>query len=288
MAAQRAQPGLATAYAQAVHDIFANADYSGAASRYQRPQECWDRFEVMLDKLGRPGSKLKLIHIAGTNGKGTTSALCEQMLRECGVRVGLFTSPHLHVFRERIRIDGELASREAVVSAMEKVRAASLAVGGASPFEKLTALALVCFDEAGLEWAVLETGLGGKWDATNHFQPAVCGICRIGFDHMNVLGSTLREIAGEKAGIIKTEIPAFSVPQDEEADAVLRAAAAAAGTSLAGGDTLPTVPNLPPWLTPTHQAHNAALAMAMVGSLTARGLLAGDEASCVRAVTTTR
>jgi dihydrofolate synthase/folylpolyglutamate synthase len=242
----------------------------------------------MLDHLGRPGVSLKLIHIAGTNGKGTTSALCERMLRECGVRVGLFTSPHLHVFRERIRIDGALVSREAVVSAMEKVHAASLAVGGASPFEKLTALALVCFEASGIEWAVLETGLGGRWDATNHFKPVVCGICKIGFDHMNVLGSTLREIAGEKAGIIKPGIPAFSVPQEEEAAAVLRAAAAAAGTQLTLGEALPAAGPLPPWLAPPHQAHNAALATALVRSVAALGLLVDDAAACARALAAAR
>jgi dihydrofolate synthase/folylpolyglutamate synthase len=279
---------LATAYAQAVRDIFSNADYTGGSTRYQKPQECWDRFEAMLDHLGRPGAALKLIHIAGTNGKGTTSALCEQMLRECGVRVGLFTSPHLHVFRERIRIDGALVSREAVVSAMASVRAASLAVGGASPFEKLTALALVCFDVSGVEWAVLETGLGGRWDATNHLTPAVCGICKIGFDHMDVLGSTLREIAGEKAGIIKPGIPVFSVSQEEEASAVLRAAAAAAGADLTLGEALPAVSPLPAWLAPPHQAHNAALATALVRSLMARGLLPGNETACARALAAAR
>ena len=150
------------AYAAAVRSIFSNADYSGAATRYKNPQECWTRFEALLDRLGRPGAALHVVHIAGTNGKGTTSALCEAMLRESGVRVGLFTSPHLHCFRERIRIDGALVSREAVVAGMARVSAAAEAVGGASPFEKLTALALLCFDAAGVSWAVLETGLGGR------------------------------------------------------------------------------------------------------------------------------
>lgn len=279
---------VAKNYAQALVDIFSNADYSGSTTRYKNPQECWDRFEAMLEHLGRPGAGLKIVHIAGTNGKGTTSALCERMLRESGVRVGLFTSPHMHSFRERIRIDGALVSQDAVVRAMPRLRAASEAVGGSSPFEKLTALALLCFDDAKLEWAVLETGLGGRWDATNHATPAVCGITRIGFDHMNVLGSTLHQIAGEKAGIIKRGVPAFSVPQEPEAAAVLRSAAAAAGTNLTGDAPLEPAAALPEWLRLPHQAHNAALAMALVRSLAARGLLRDDADARARAVTATR
>lgn len=283
------------AYAAAVRSIFSNADYSGAATRYKNPQECWTRFEALLDRLGRPGAALHVVHIAGTNGKGTTSALCEAMLRESGVRVGLFTSPHLHCFRERIRIDGALVSREAVVAGMARVSAAAEAVGGASPFEKLTALALLCFDAAGVSWAVLETGLGGRWDATNHFSPRVCGVTRVGLDHVNVLGSTVREIAGEKAGILKRGVPAFSVAQAADAAEVLRAAAAAAGTSLTTEESMPPLEASlpagaapPAWLSPPHQAANASLALAMVGSLAQRGLLPDKPAARGRALVSTR
>ena len=167
-------------YASCVRYIFGNADFSGAAKRYQNPQENWRRFDALLDALGRPTAQLKVVHVAGTNGKGTTSALCEAMLRASGARVGLFTSPHLHTFRERIRLNGNLVSKGAVTAAMDRGTAAVESVGYASPFEKLSALAFVCFEEAGLEWIVLETGLGGRWDATNHYSPAVCGIARIG------------------------------------------------------------------------------------------------------------
>ena len=200
-------------YAEAVRYIFSNADFTSAAKRYQLPQENWTRFEALLTQLGDPFKKLKVVHIAGTNGKGTTSALCDAMLRASGARVGLFTSPHLHTFRERIRLNGELVSKGDVVAAMEQVRPAVEAVGYASPFEKLSALALVCFARAELEWAVMETGVGGRWDCTNHCTPLVCGITRVGMDHMNVLGDTITKIAGEKAGIIKPGVPAFAVPQ---------------------------------------------------------------------------
>jgi dihydrofolate synthase/folylpolyglutamate synthase len=182
-------------YAEAVRYIFSNADFTSAAKRYQLPQENWARFEALLTQLGDPFKKLKVVHIAGTNGKGTTSALCEAMLRASGARVGLFTSPHLHTFRERIRLNGELVSKGDVVAAMEQVRPAVEAVGYASPFEKLSALALVCFTRAELEWAVMETGVGGRWDCTNHCTPLVCGITRVGLDHMNVLGDTVTTIA---------------------------------------------------------------------------------------------
>ena len=182
-------------YAEAVRYIFSNADFTSAAKRYQLPQENWTRFEALLTQLGQPFQKLKVVHIAGTNGKGTTSALCEAILRASGARVGLFTSPHLHTFRERIRLNGELVSKGAVVAAMEQVRPAVEAVGYASPFEKLSALALVCFTRAELEWAVMETGVGGRWDCTNHCTPLVCGITRVGLDHMNVLGDTVTKTA---------------------------------------------------------------------------------------------
>ena len=219
-------------YAQSVRYLFDNADYSSGGRRYQNPHENWQRFSKLLEKLGQPAASLKVVHVAGTNGKGTATALCSSMLRARGLRVGLFSSPHLHSFRERIRIDDRLVSREAVVSAMEQVAPAVEAVGYASPFEKLTALALVVFRDAAVDWAVLETGLGGRWDATNQCAPAVCGLTRIGLDHMNVLGDTIGAIAAEKGGIIKACAPAFTVAQLSEARVVLDAAAAGAGTSL--------------------------------------------------------
>ena len=263
---------LNASYASSVRYIFSNADFTGAARRYQNLQENWKRFDGLLEKLGRPLSQMQVVHIAGTNGKGTTSALCEAMLRASGSKVGLFTSPHLHSFRERIRLHGQLVSKEAVVAACDEIRPAIEAIGDASPFEKLTALALVCFRNAGIEWAVLETGLGGRWDCTNHCEPAVCGITRIGLDHMNVLGSTVAEIAGEKAGIIKGCAPVFAVPQEPEALSVLESAAARAATELqVVTDSEP--PELPFWISPTHQRLNAALATAMLSSLASRGLL---------------
>ena len=274
-----------TAYAEAVRYIFSNADFSGSAKRYQNPQENWERFERLLELLGQPYKKLKVAHVAGTNGKGTTSALCDAMLRASDSgSVGLFTSPHLHSFRERIRVNGALVSKAAIVSALAIVKPAVETLGYASPFEKLTALALVCFTSAGCTWAVMETGLGGRWDCTNHCTPLVCGVTRIGLDHMNVLGSTIAAIAGEKAGILKAAVPAFCVPQHPEAMPVLEAAAAKCGAPLQlaerpdpaeGGAVGDGDDALPFWLTPRHQQHNAAMAEAMLSSLLAEGHLEG-------------
>ena len=234
----------------------------------------------MLELLGQPYAELKVIHIAGTNGKGTTSALCDAMLRAsvANASVGLFTSPHLHSFRERIRVDGRLVSKAAIVDALAVVRPAVEKLGYASPFEKLTALALVCFRDAGCTWAVMETGLGGRWDCTNHCTPRVCGITRIGFDHMNVLGNTLSAIANEKAGIIKPGVPAFSVPQADEAWPVFEAAAAQQGAPLQLVESpAADAASMPAWLQPRHQQHNAAMATAMLASLRDSGHLTRDD-----------
>ena len=273
-------------YAEAVRYTFANADFSGIGARYKNPRQNWDRFDQMLELLGQPLSAMKVVHIAGTNGKGTTSALCEAMLRASGVgSVGLFTSPHLHCFRERIRVDGRLVSKEAIVTAMRKVRPVVERLGYASPFEKLTALALECFRAAGAEWVVLETGLGGRWDCTNHCRPLVTGITRIGMDHMNVLGSTIDKIAGEKAGILKAGVPAFCVPQHADAMAVLKATADEVGAPLGVSEAVsPSAPpGLPLWLSPRHQQHNAAMALAMMEALSAHGHLSAPKEAWSRA-----
>mmetsp|Transcript_87526 Transcript_87526/g.245843 ORF Transcript_87526/g.245843 Transcript_87526/m.245843 type:complete len:478 (-) Transcript_87526:37-1470(-) len=275
-------------YAECIRYIFANADFSGSAARYKNLAENWARFDMLMQALDRPLDRLKCVHIAGTNGKGTTSALCEAALRASGSRVGLFTSPHLHSWRERIRIDGELVSKDLVVTAMRRVRPAVEALGHATPFEKLSALAFVCFTAAGVDWAVLETGLGGRWDCTNHCAPRVCGITRVGLDHMNVLGKDVATIAGEKAGILKCGVPAFAVPQDASALPVIASAAEEVGAPLvilSEADAAAEVANgdLPFWLSPEHQQLNAALAMAMVRSLASRGELRDDCAAWLAA-----
>jgi len=186
----------------------------------------------LCERTGHPESGFAAIHIAGTNGKGSTAAMLDAVLRHAGVRTGLYTSPHLVRFNERIRLNGEDASDAMLAEALERCESVSEMVQGElgyepTFFEVATVMAFLCMREAGVRLAVIETGLGGRLDATNVVTPLVSVITRIGMDHEQYLGSTLAEIAGEKAGIIKPGRPVVSAPQAPEAEAVLRAVAAA-------------------------------------------------------------
>ncbi|MDD5261224.1 MAG: bifunctional folylpolyglutamate synthase/dihydrofolate synthase [Methylacidiphilales bacterium] len=170
-----------------------------------------DNMRHLCRAIGDPQHRLKFVHIAGTNGKGSCSAFLESILRQAGYRVGLFTSPHLVEFVERIQVDRAPMSREELVRqigyfmrVVEDCRAE-----GVEPtfFEVATAMAFRCFKEAGVDIVVLETGLGGRLDSSNVVEPECCLITSIGYDHMNYLGDTIESIAAEKAGILKTGRP---------------------------------------------------------------------------------
>lgn len=184
--------------------------------------------QVLLERLGRPDRVYPTVHIAGTNGKGSTAAFVEAILREAGFRTGLNTSPHLERINERVRIDGqEIADEEfaATFTRIQSVIEESLAEGKlrAHPtyFECITALAFEAFARERIEFGVIEVGLGGRLDATNIITPVVSIITRIDFDHENFLGHSLREISGEKAGILKYAVPLVSAPQHAEVREVL-------------------------------------------------------------------
>ena len=184
--------------------------------------------KAFLEYLGDPQDDLKVIHVAGTNGKGSVCAYLNAMLRSEGKRVGLFTSPHLIRMNERIVIDGEQISDEAFRSVFEEtLDAVKRMQKGGLPhptfFEFLFGMAVSAFRKAGVEYAVLETGLGGRLDATNAVErPLVSVITSIGMDHMEYLGNTIGEIAKEKAGIIKDGIPVFYAQTCAESDGVIR------------------------------------------------------------------
>ena len=175
----------------------------------------------------------KIIHVAGTNGKGSVCAMIDSILRAQGYRTGLFTSPHLVTFRERIRVNGEMVSEDVVANGLMTIRNL-IADWDPHPtfFEVTTALALKCFSEATSDVVILETGLGGRLDATNAVQSDVSVITPIDFDHEKWLGNTLAEIASEKAGIIKPQVPVVSAPQRPEAEKVLRVRASECGAPL--------------------------------------------------------
>ena len=184
--------------------------------------------KAFLEYLGDPQDDLKVIHVAGTNGKGSVCAYLNAMLRSEGKRVGLFTSPHLIRMNERIVMDGEQISDEAFRSVFEEtLDAVKRMQKGGLPhptfFEFLFGMAVSAFRKAGVEYAVLETGLGGRLDATNAVErPLVSVITSIGMDHMEYLGNTIGEIAKEKAGIIKEGIPVFYAQTCAESDGVIR------------------------------------------------------------------
>lgn len=193
-----------------------------------------DAVRRLCELCGNPQESFAVVHVAGTNGKGSVSAMAEAVLRQVGLRTGLYTSPHMVRFNERIRIGGQDISDAALVEALAVCEAAAEQVGREQQhevtfFEITTVMAFICFQRAGVQLAVLETGLGGRLDATNVVRPLVSVITRIAMDHEAYLGHTLEAVAGEKAGIIKPGRPVVCGPQAPEAEAVLRQAAAACG-----------------------------------------------------------
>jgi dihydrofolate synthase/folylpolyglutamate synthase len=225
-------------------------------------------------------STLKIIHVAGTNGKGSVCAMIDSICRAQGYRTGLFTSPHLVTFRERIRVNGEMISEDAVADGLTIIRDL-VADWDPHPtfFEVITALALKHFgdpiereakrdsvqlpsDRHQLDVVILETGLGGRLDATNAVQPDVTVITPIGLDHEELLGHTLAEIAGEKAGIIKPGVPVVSAPQQPQAEEVIRARAAECGSPVQFVDE--AYHSSPVALRGEYQKQNAAVAITAI------------------------
>ncbi len=188
-----------------------------------------ERITKLLARLGNPHHTGKFVHVAGTNGKGSTSAMIESGLRAAGERTGLYTSPHLAEPTERIRIEGEPISPERFAKAFERVRQAAeemLRLGEIdlhpTYFETVTAMAFVVFWEAALDRVVLEVGLGGRLDATNVVTPELCVITPIDLDHQFFLGDSIEKIAAEKAGILKPGVTAVSSRQRPEVAEILR------------------------------------------------------------------
>jgi dihydrofolate synthase/folylpolyglutamate synthase len=224
-------------------------------------EECCSGVCVKRPALGTSASTFKIIHVAGTNGKGSVCAMIDSICRAQGYRTGLFTSPHLVTFRERIRVNGDMISEEAVAGGLTSIRNL---VANWDPhptfFEVVTALALKHFWDTSIEIVILETGLGGRLDATNAVQSDVSVITSIDFDHEKWLGKTISGIAAEKAGIIKPGVPVVSAPQRIEPEKVIQARAAECHAPLEFAtkpyDKTPTA------LAGAHQKENAALAIA--------------------------
>lgn len=245
-----------------------------------------DNIQKLLERLGNPHHHLRIVHVAGTNGKGSTAATLAGIFHAAGIPAGLYTSPHLHQFTERIRIDTHQIELEEAIALIDEVRPHAEALQ-ATFFEVTTAMALLSFYRHDLKWAVLECGMGGRLDATNIVTPEVSVITPIALDHTRHLGTTLEQVAAEKAGIIKPGIPVVMAEQPEAAATVLAHQARMQGCDLllsprdycwhrdAGGLTIETsagtLTDIQPGLAGCHQHQNLALAAATAGVLVRQG-----------------
>jgi dihydrofolate synthase/folylpolyglutamate synthase len=223
---------------------------------------------ALLGALGNPHRRFRSVHVAGTNGKGSVCALVERVLREAGHRTGLFTSPHLVDFRERIRVDGRWADEPWLERTLERI--AGLPEGqGRTFFEVCTALAFETFADRGVEIAVVEVGLGGRLDCTNVITPEVSVITSIALDHTEILGDTLEKIAFEKGGIIKPGVPVVIGEMADGPRAVI------AGVARERGAPLVPIAARDPVAPPgedTLGGVNRAIALATLAALPARGI----------------
>lgn len=209
-------------YAEALDYLYSLANYERVAPpAYSAETLNLDRMRALLAALGNPHERYKTIHIAGTKGKGSTSAMLASCLQQLGLKTGLYTSPHLSSFRERMRVNGELTPPEVVGILADKVKAAAEGVPGVTTFEAVTAMGFLHFEREHVDWAVVEVGLGGRLDATNVLVPQASVITSISFDHQHLLGTTLSAIAAEKCGIIKPGVPVVSQSQPAAAMAVI-------------------------------------------------------------------
>jgi len=208
-------------YQEALDYIYSFIDYE--RSSLEGPHRFdLSRITALLELLGQPHRRYKAVHIAGTKGKGSTAAMTESILRTAGYKTGLFTSPHLHTYRERIQTGGQLMTEKQLVAHVERLIPLAEQFSGLTTFEITTALAFSYFAHEKVEWAILETGLGGRLDTTNVVDPAVTLITLVGYDHTEILGHRLSQIAHEKAGIIKEGRPVVSMPQRPTALRVIK------------------------------------------------------------------
>ena len=254
-----------------------------------------ERTEALLDKLGRPQDRLKYIHIAGTNGKGSCAAMLASILKAAGYRTGLYTSPYLFRFHERMQINGEPVSDEALAELVTRIRPLAEAMDDhPTEFELITAAALLWFAEEHCDIVVLEVGLGGRLDATNVIAPPEAAVLmNIGLDHTAVLGDTLEQIAAEKAGILKPGCEAVAYQQQESVLEVFRQKAREVGAGLHVADFSQLVPEFDslegqsftyrgePYalaLLGDHQLRNAAVVLETVEVLRSRGWRISREA----------
>ncbi len=210
------------AYKDALEYLYSFVDFSMQKSDTYSPERFkLERMQALVASMGDPQTAYPSIHVAGTKGKGSVCILCASALHEAGYKVGLYTSPHLDDYAERIQVDGQFIPHASLVEMVEAIKPFVAAIPELTTFEITTALALMYFKQQKVDTAVIEVGLGGRLDATNVVIPVVSVITSISYDHTQLLGNTLTQIAGEKAGIIKPGVPVVAAPQYEEARQVI-------------------------------------------------------------------
>ena len=269
-------------------------------ARWKGEKKGLENTRALLGRLGHPEERMgRIVHVAGTNGKGSTCAFLDSALRACGCKVGLFTSPYLRRFNERIVFDGKPIADEALIDVASRVKEAAEALTGAgvycTTFELLTASACLYYADMGAEYSVMEVGMGGRLDSTNALPSSVSLIAAIGMDHMQSLGDTIEKIAFEKAGIMKSGVPAAVMPNPESVMQVFKQHAKEVGAPLYLADK-PSIEGISAsgcrftcklphgeaaqtiFIPGAHQAQNAALA------LTALDLLGVDMGRAMQGV----
>ncbi|MBI2872986.1 MAG: bifunctional folylpolyglutamate synthase/dihydrofolate synthase [Chloroflexi bacterium] len=291
-------------YSEALHRVLSLADYERMAGRAAPAQKVdLSRMEELVRRMGHPERCAPVVHIAGTKGKGSVAAMVTSVLTAAGYRAGLFTSPHLHIMRERVRIGRELVSEREFAELVESLWPVLEALGPVgstsrpTTFELLTAMAFTHFQRRAVDVQVLEVGLGGRLDSTNVARGDVCVITSLSLDHTEVLGDSLEEIAAEKAGIVKAGSVVVSAPQDEVAAAVIQETCHRLGATLhvAGrdatwqrglssleGQTLRVRTSRAAYdfwmpLLGGHQLENAAIAVLALEALEQRGFAIGPK-----------
>ncbi len=310
-------------YQEALDYLFQRINYERTTDiPYRSRSFKLDRMQSLMDALGNPERKLKVVHVAGTKGKGSTSAFLSNILWKAGHRVGRFTSPHLERLEERFWLNGDSCSAEDIVQLVDQIRPIVQQMDEtAGPedrltfFEITTAMGFLLFAQRGVDFAVIEVGLGGRLDSTNVCHPLLCIITSISRDHTALLGNTLAEIAGEKAGIIKPKVPVVSGVMAVEAQSVIANVAAQNKAPLSQlGRDFRSTPKATDWTESArgawfqqafefqwheqpaeslvirvkgdHQVANAGLAIAAVHQLREAGHSISDEALCEGLATT--
>lgn len=293
-----ASPAEITTYPSAVRYLYDRMDLERMrVVRYDAATFKLDRMRALMDAMSNPHQQVRMVHIAGTVGKGSTVAMIASTLQGCGYAVGQYTSPHLVDVRERITINGHLIPKSEFTDLMRQAAEAAVSIKETPTFfELVTAIAFKYFAEQAVDFAVIEAGLGGRLDSTNVITPEATVLTRIDFDHTHILGRKLEQIAAEKAGIIKRGVPVITFEQVEEVDRTIRAKAEEVGAPLriVGKDIefsfrfgaspglgphcrvcvvteTSRFMHLPVPLPGEHQAINCALALAVIDMLKASG-----------------